>query len=147
MSKIDALKSTESYNEHHENVKAPLFSDDIFYDPSDIVQVRYEMLRGVREHYISVEEALKLYGISRGTYYNAKESFEKGGVVALVRVKPGPKGNRIDPKAESCIYAYLSEHPKAKAPEICKRVLSSTGITVSESTMRRFVKSIREQSD
>jgi transposase len=145
MDKIKALKSSGSYNERHKDVKMTLFNDDEFYDPSDIVQVRYEMLRGVREHELSIDEALKQYGMSRTTYYNAKEAFEEAGVVGLIPEKRGPKGSRMNPKAEECILAYLSDHPKATTSEVCRRVLSATGITVSESTMRRFIKNRREQ--
>ena len=146
MTKIDSLKSSGSYNDRHREVTLNRFNNDDFYDPSDIVQVKYEMLRGVREHDLTVEEVSKQYGMSRTAYYNAKEAFEENGVLGLIPVKRGPKGSRLDPETERCIDEYLADHPRSKTPEVCKRVLSVTGISIPVSTMRRIIKIKREQS-
>ena len=46
-SKIDALKEEGALNPAPEKLRDPKFHDSEFFDPHDIVQVRYEMLRRV----------------------------------------------------------------------------------------------------
>ena len=66
-------------------VTDPRFLGGDFFDPRDIVQVKYEMLRRVSVEATSVTDATGEYGVSRPTYYKAKEEFDKAGVAGLVR--------------------------------------------------------------
>jgi transposase len=62
-----------------------------FFDPQDLLQVRYEMLRA---HQVDGENIVALstrYGVSRQTFYNLSEKFSKQGSAALLSRKPGPK--------------------------------------------------------
>ena len=70
----------------------PKFLQSDFFDPRDVVQVKYEMLRRVSVDNVSVTEASDEYGVSRPTYYQAKASFETAGVAGLVPKKRGPRG-------------------------------------------------------
>ena len=50
-SKGESLRQQGVLNPHPEKVADPLFHDSEFFDPRDLVQVKYEMLRRVRvEH-------------------------------------------------------------------------------------------------
>ena len=46
-SKDDILKAGGTYNRAHESVTAEEFRHGIFFDPKDLAQVKYEMLRSV----------------------------------------------------------------------------------------------------
>ena len=46
--KADRLRQNDSLNLHPERVRAKQFHTSDFFDPRDLVQVKYEMLRGVR---------------------------------------------------------------------------------------------------
>ena len=46
MSKKAILIENGTFNKNYKNVKISKFIDDRFYDPMDIAQVKYEMLKG-----------------------------------------------------------------------------------------------------
>ena len=46
--KREALQRQGSLNRRPERVSDTLFTEDEFFDPCDVVQVKYEMLRRVR---------------------------------------------------------------------------------------------------
>ena len=60
-------------------MRDPKFQDSEFFDPHDIVQVKYEMLRRVSVENASVTQSSEEYGVSRPTYYQAKADFDEGG--------------------------------------------------------------------
>src|SRR5208283_3070519 len=74
-SKSDALAEDGVLNPAPEKVRDPKFQEGGFFDPSDIVQVKYEMLRRASVEKASVTEVSEEYGVSRPTYYQAKADF------------------------------------------------------------------------
>ena len=90
--KLEALREEGTLNPTPDEVHDPKFQENEFFDPHDIVQVKYEMLRRVSVENASVSAATEEYGVSRPTYYQTKASFDKGGVAGLVPQKRGPRG-------------------------------------------------------
>ena len=90
--KLEALREEGALNPTPDEVHDPKFQENEFFDPHDIVQVKYEMLRRVSVEDASVSAATEEYGVSRPTYYQTKASFDKGGVAGLVPQKRGPRG-------------------------------------------------------
>ena len=76
-SKTDALAEDGALNPAPEKVRDPKFQEGGFFDPRDIVQVKYEMLRRASVEKASVTEVSEEYGVSRPTYYQAKADFER----------------------------------------------------------------------
>ena len=63
-----------------------------FFDPHDIVQVKYEMLRRVVEDGQPVSEAIRAFGFSsRQAFYRARLAFEHHGLAGLMPGKRGAK--------------------------------------------------------
>jgi transposase len=91
-SKSAALLEDGTLNPSPEKVSDPKFQAGEFFDPRDVVQVRYEMLRRVAVDNLLVTQAAAEYGVSRPTYYQAKASFEEAGLPGLVPKKRGPRG-------------------------------------------------------
>lgn len=89
-SKAEALREEGSLNPTPGKVGDPKFQDCEFFDPRDIVQVKYEMLRRVSAENIPVTKAAEQYGVSRPTYYQAKADFDEAGIAGLVPKKRGP---------------------------------------------------------
>ena len=90
--KVRALLEAGTLNPVPEKVHDPKFQDSEFFDPRDIVQVKYEMLRCVSVENASVVNATEEYGVSRPTYYQTKANFDKAGLAGLVPQKRGPRG-------------------------------------------------------
>jgi hypothetical protein len=63
-----SLEESGTANPHAQNVRNPAFIDSDFFDPRDLIQVKYEMLRRVRTEGQSVAKASATFGVSRPTF-------------------------------------------------------------------------------
>src|SRR5258708_7595977 len=73
-------------------VRDPLFlSGSPFFDPRDLVQVKYELLRRVRVDGYSVAQATSLFALSRPTFYAAHAAWEQAGIAGLLPQPTGPR--------------------------------------------------------
>jgi transposase len=89
--KTEALKEKGALHPHPEAVKDEAFENHEFFDPRDLVQVRYEMLRRHRADARPVTEVASSFGMSRQAFYETEAAFEAHGVAALLPQKKGPK--------------------------------------------------------
>jgi Winged helix-turn helix len=89
-----SLEESGTANPHAQDVRDPAFTDSDFFDPRDLVQVKYEMLRRVQTQGQSVAKASALFGVSRPSFYKAKSDFDRSGLVGLRPAKRGPRGPR-----------------------------------------------------
>ena len=78
--KADALIQEGTFNPSPEKVGDPKFRGSEFFDPRDVVQVKYEMLRRVLIENATVTVAADEYGVSRPTFYQAKATFDASGI-------------------------------------------------------------------
>ena len=78
--KPERLKEYGAFNPHPEKVTEELFLDSLldFFDPRDLIQVKYEMLRAVDKEGRSVKEASEAFGFSRPAFYQAQSQFRQG---------------------------------------------------------------------
>ena len=69
--KTESLKKYGALNPHPQKVSEKMFSDSAleFFDPRDLVQVKYEMLRAVDQEGRSVKQASEAFGFSRPAFY------------------------------------------------------------------------------
>src|SRR5260370_9614998 len=86
-----ALRQEGCLNPHPDHVKDELFQSRDFFDPRDLVQVKYEMLRRVETEGLPVNRSAAAFGFSRPSFYQAQASFQQGGMPALMPQKRGPK--------------------------------------------------------
>jgi transposase len=91
-SKRKALREHGTLNVRASAVKDPLFQNSEFFDPQDLVLVKYEMLRRVRVEGLSVATSAKAFGFSRVAFYQAQAAFQKEGLPGLLPRRRGPKG-------------------------------------------------------
>jgi transposase len=89
--RLRALNAQGATHPHPQAVTDPLFRDSAFFDPNDLVQVKYEMLRSVKEEGRAVVQATQDFGLSRPVFYVAQEAYEREGLPGLVPRKRGPK--------------------------------------------------------
>jgi transposase len=140
MEKHEIMKTNGTYNQKHAKVIAPQFHQGIFFDPHDLIQVKYEMLRSVETGESTVTQAAGQYGLSRETYYHVKSAYELGGIEALIPRKTGPKGaHKLTEKGEDFIDRYRGDHPSASVSEINNRMTETVGINVHNRTISRYL--------
>lgn len=139
--KVAALREEGTLNAAPEKVGDPKFQQSEFFDPDDLVQVKYEMLRRVAVEHASVTDAADEYGVSRPTYYETKAHFDALGIGGLVPKKRGPRGPH---KLQGDVLAFLEQHVKTDEP-IRARALAALirqqfDLTVHPRTIERAVR-------
>jgi transposase len=106
-----ALRQGGMLNPRPQDVQHPLFQGSDFFDPDDMVQVKYEMLRQVRVDNQPVSQAVREFGFSRPSFYQANSSFAKAGLAGLAPLKRGPKGgHKLTPE----VMEFIVENQKAE---------------------------------
>ena len=120
--KADRLKENDSLNLHPERVRAEHFRNSAFFDPRDLVQVKYEMLREVSHEGASKVQAAASYGMSRQAFYQALNAFTLGGIAGLLPGQRGPKGAH---KLTDEVVAFI-EQRQAEDPGLHARALAGT---------------------
>jgi hypothetical protein len=73
--KQKALQQHGTLNPRPQDVRHPLFQNSEFFDPSDLLQVKYEMLRQVHVDKRAVSRTAKEFGFSRPSFYQAEFAF------------------------------------------------------------------------
>ena len=105
-SKIEALREHGSLNPQADRVDDPSFQENDFFDPHDLVQVKYEMLRKVTAEKISVTKAAASFGFSRVAFYQFQKRFNEHGLAGLFPKLRGPRqAHKLTPK----VVAFLKE--------------------------------------
>jgi transposase len=104
--KARALRARGALNPRPRAVTDPLFVPHGFFDPRDLVQVKYEMLRRVHADGQSVRAAAAAFGFSRPSFYQAQASLARDGLPGLVPKKRGPHGGH---KVTADVVAFLRE--------------------------------------
>jgi transposase len=119
-------------------VRDPAFREGEFFDPRDLVQVKYEMLRRVRSDGRSIAEAAANFGLSRPTFYKAQVDFERDGLAGLLPAKRGPRGpHKLTGKAMAFVARALANDPSLGAPALAERVEQHLGVRVHPRTIAR----------
>jgi transposase len=138
--KVRALLEEGTLNPEPGKVQDPKFHDGEFFDPRDIVQVKYEMLRRVSVENASVTSATEEYSVSRPTYYQTKASFDGAGIAGLVPRKRGPRGPH---KLQGAVLAFIQKQLVAGEPirarELAKLIRQKFDLDVHPRTIERAV--------
>lgn len=121
--KLDALRQHGSLNPHPQRVSDPLFASTDFFDPRDLVQVKYEMLRRVSAEGQSVVQSAKAFGLSRPSFYQAQAALQREGLAGLLGKKRGPRrAHKLGTEVMSFIGDLLSQEPALSSAQLVARV-------------------------
>ena len=104
--KLAVLREHATLNPRPDGVTHTLFATSEFFDPHDLLQVKYEMLRLVNVDKRPISEAAKVCGFSRPSFYQAQAAFEQHGLAGLIAHKPGPHGGH---KLTPAVMQFLTE--------------------------------------
>jgi transposase len=138
--KLQTLQQQGTLNPRPKEVRDELFLQEGFFDPRDLVQVKYEMLRRVETDGKSVTEAAASFGFSRPSFYQALSAFEQNGLVGLVPHKRGPKqAHKLTDEVMTFLGEKRRQEPSVRTTELARLIRERFGTTVHpRSIERRF---------
>jgi transposase len=146
-SKRDLLRRQAVLHPHPNAVTASLFQNSSFFDPDDLIQVKYEMLRRVEADQIPVSQAASEAGLSRPSFYQAQAALEQGGLAALIPQKPGPHAaHKLTPPVLDFLDLQRASRPDVKYAELARLVKEQFHITVHPRTIERVLSRRQKKS-
>lgn len=138
--KVDALRADGALNRHADQVTDAVFTTHEFFDPRDLVQVKYEMIRRVEVEAQPVATTAAAFHFSRPSFYQAHRAFQQRGVAGLLPRKRGPRGGH---KLTADIMAFLrverEREPSVRPTELARRVADRFATSVHPRSVERAV--------
>jgi transposase len=136
--KLRALQHQGTLNPRPKQIRDELFLQDDCFDPRDLVQVKYEMLRRVQAEGQSVTDASANFGFSRPSFYQALSAFEQDGLAGLVPHKRGPKqAHKLTEEVLTFIGEVRQKEPSVRLPDLVKLIQERFGIRVHPRSIER----------
>jgi transposase len=141
------LRQQATLNARPEGVTHPLFQGSEFFDPHDLLQVKYEMLRLVSVEKRPVSESAKVFGFSRPSFYQAQGAFEQSGLAGLIPQKRGPRGgHKLTPTVMEFLAQARVAEPSLRAERLAGLVKKNFGVQVHpRSIERQFLRQKKPQ--
>ena len=137
-SKRKALRAHGALNARASEVTDPLFQNNEFFDPQDLVLVKYEMLRRVRLEGSSVAAAAKAFGFSRVAFYQAMAAFQREGLPGLLPRRRGPKAaNKLTDAVLEFIDRERATDNKLRAPQLAALLRQRLHLAVHPRSIER----------
>ena len=147
--KQQSLKAAGLFNPSPESVRDVRFLDQPeFFDPKDLLQVRYEMLRANLVDSEGVVAICEKFGISRQTFYNLSEKFSRQGTAGLLPRRPGPKGPS---KLTSAIVTFaqreLAHEENLSGAILASRIKARFRLRVHRRTVEKLLRELRSKKN
>src|SRR6266699_5267605 len=128
--KTQALAASRTLNPRPEKVTDPAFGPGGFFDPADLVQVKYEMVRAAETGQLPAGQAAAAFGFSRQSLYTAKAALHEEGLAGLIPGKPGPKsGHKLTGEVISYLEELLAADPGLRPAELAAAAGQRFGVT------------------
>ena len=148
--KLDAktaeLDRSGTLNPHPETIVDPLFQNNPFFDPRDLLQTRYEMLRRHRIEGQSIVEATLAFGVSRPTFYHAQTAFTEKGLTGLLPRLRGPKSrHKLSSEVLQHILGLKSADPSVTTVQCVQAIQQRFGISVHRRSLDRALRSKKKR--
>ena len=132
------LKRTGTLNPRPDAVSDKLFKENPFFDPKDLLQVRYEMLRRHSVEEASIVEVASRFGVSRPTVYQAQAAFQQAGLSGLLPRHRGPKeGHKLSPEVIEYVRNLRTAEPGLTTVACVHAVQEKFGIAVHRRSLER----------
>lgn len=136
--KLQALQQQGTLNPRSEKISDELFLTEGFFDPRDLVQVKYEMLRRVQTEGKSIADAAVSFGFSRPSFYQASSAFERDGLAGLVPHKRGPKqAHKLTEEVMEFIVETRRTEASVRAADLARLIHQRFGMTVHPRSIER----------
>ncbi len=136
--KVEALLKQSCLNPRAELVTDALFCEEGFFDPRDLVQVKYEMLRKVSVEKRPVTEVAQSFGLSRPSFYKAKGALDQEGLIGLTPKKRGPRTrHKVSEEILSFVKEVFAKEGRLPMAEVANRVKERFGVRIHPRSIER----------
>jgi transposase len=136
--KSRALREHAALNPRPKRVIDLLFQHSEFFDPRDLVQVKYEMLRRVRVEHRPASEAAKAFGFSRVAFYQAMAAYQNEGLPGLLPHRRGPKqGHKLTVEVLKFIDQCRATDGNLRPAELAGKIRERLGVSVHPRSIGR----------
>ena len=144
--KTQALRQSQTLNPRAQQVRDPLFLEQEFFDPRDLAQVKYEMLRRAHKEDTPISQAAAAFGLSRPSFYKAQQDFTAAGLAGLIARKRGPKQRH---KLNREVMAFVSQtqerEPSLQAGALVQRIQQKFGLSVHRRSLERALLAVKKK--
>jgi transposase len=141
-----ALARHGTLNHQPQAVQDNLFRTTPFFDPEDLVQVRYEMIRRHQVDKLPITDVVSLFGVTRPTFYKAQKALAEHGLAGLIPQQRGPKTRH---KLSAEVLAYIGhlqkERPDITLAQCVEAIGTRFGIAVHQRSLERALASKKKQ--
>ncbi len=141
--KRDFLTAEGLLNKRADRVAGSLFLNCGFFDPEDLPQVKYELLRAGRVDNMSVSEACRQFGFSREYFYRLERAFMERGYVSMIG---SPMGRRPIIALNHEIVGFIVQRKMQQATisgeSLRKEIQRRYGVKCSRRTVERIVRGL-----
>jgi len=136
--KQQLLREQGVLHRHAEAVTDALFIERDFFDPRDLLQVKYEMLRRVETDGDSVSTAAAAFGLSRPSFYEARAAWQREGLAGLLPKKRGPHGgHKLTEEVVAFLLRLADEDAALTSAALAARVAAHFGVQVHPRSIER----------
>jgi transposase len=146
--KAAALRRHHALNPRPREVRDPAFTaGNAFFDARDVVQVKYEMLRRVREDGEAVSHAAANFGFSRPAFYQTQAVFDAEGLPGLMPQRPGPKrAHKLSQEVVDRLEHMLEVNPALNSAELAQWLEDELGLRVHRRSVERALERQRKKA-
>lgn len=136
--KTDALRADGTLYRHATQVTDPTFVRYEFFDPRDVVQVKYEMIRRVEVDAQPVARTAAAFRFSRPSFYQAQRAFQQRGLAGLLPKKRGPRGgHKLTAEMIGFVQELRATDASLPATQLAMQVAERFTIRVHPRTIER----------
>lgn len=140
-SKRQVLQDSGTFNPRHARVRHHLFQGSEFFDPEDLLQLKYESLRALQQEQCSLAQAASEFGLSRPTLYQARAHFQARGLEGLLPGKRGPrKAHKLTPEVRGYAQELSATEPGLNARQMAARIRKRFQVKVHPRTLEKALK-------
>ena len=136
--KQKALQQHGTLNPRPQDVRHPLFQNSEFFDPSDLLQVKYDMLLQAHAEKRAVSRTAKEFGFSRPSFYQTEFAFEQDGLPGLLPQKRGPRnGHKLTPEVMKFVTEQQTLEPSLSLAQLAELVQHNFQVKVHPRSIER----------
>ena len=136
--KLAALREHGALNPRPERVSDSVFLSHDFFDPFDLVQVKYEMLRRVHTEGQSITNTVAGFGFSRQSFYQAQTAWTRSGLPGLLPRRRGPRrAHKLSEEVLEFIERTKAGDPSLRTRDLAEQVKGRFGFSLHPRSIER----------